>query len=498
MAGSVFRLVVSCSCLIRKPPKFQAKSIPNLQKLYFAPSSVNFARTIMSTPTSATPEPVPQPAVEPTPEETTTPPKEEEVESKPEATNGKSETVTPIIDEAKEYMKRVRRRKMAIMLSYCGQSYYGMQRNPETKTIEEELFNSFLKNNYFDEEAFKRPQLAQFQRAARTDKHVSAARQIVSVKIAETISAEQLNEHLPPEIRVMGVKRVTQGFDAKKNCDARTYMYMTPTFAFAPIDVPVTESYRITPERIEEIRKTLNLYLGPKNFHNFTSRKRAHDPSAVRIIYSFTCSEPFEKDGLEYVLLRVRGQSFMMHQIRKMIGLVIAYMRGFANLETFTKCWTADRIDVPRAPGVGLLLDHVHYDRYDKRFGKDGMHDPMTWDSVEDKVQKFCDEYIFPVITQSENIEKSMMTWLTTLPYHTYDVREDHLHMMDEDERNINKADMSGIGKAFRAIVHRTGTEPKFCTKRIPGREDDSDDGEDDDDDEFLAAKKPKVQTAEG
>ncbi|CAG7823342.1 unnamed protein product, partial [Allacma fusca] len=248
-----------------------------------------------------------------------------------------------------------------------------------TKTIEEELFKSFLKNGYMDDESFKKPQTVNFQRAARTDKHVSAARQICSLKVDENLDIAKVNEFLPPEIRVMGTKRVTQGFDCKNNCDARTYMYMTPTFAFTPVDIPTTEAYRISPERVAEIQSALDLYLGNKNFHNFTSRKRPHDPSAMRRIFSFTCGEPFVKDGLEYVILRVKGQSFMLHQIRKMIGLVMAYMRGFASLETFNKCWTADRIDIPKAPGVGLMLDYVHYQRYDQRFGSDGMHDPITW-----------------------------------------------------------------------------------------------------------------------
>ena len=29
------------------------------------------------------------------------------------------------------------------------------------------------------------------------------------------------------------MKRATRGFDAKRNCSARTYEYLTPTYAFA-------------------------------------------------------------------------------------------------------------------------------------------------------------------------------------------------------------------------------------------------------------------------
>jgi len=33
-----------------------------------------------------------------------------------------------------------------------------------------------------------------------------------------------------------GIKRVTKGFDSKNYCDSRTYCYITPTFAFAPVE----------------------------------------------------------------------------------------------------------------------------------------------------------------------------------------------------------------------------------------------------------------------
>jgi tRNA pseudouridine38-40 synthase len=70
-----------------------------------------------------------------------------------------------------------------ILLSYSGVNYTGMQRNPDVPTIEEELLKAMLKNQWISEEGYKTPQQAFFQRAARTDKGVSACRQVVSVKL---------------------------------------------------------------------------------------------------------------------------------------------------------------------------------------------------------------------------------------------------------------------------------------------------------------------------
>lgn len=78
---------------------------------------------------------------------------------------------------------RVKRRKYLLVLGYAGANYIGMQRNPNVNTIEEELLKALFKNNMITEDSFNQPQYAHFQRAARTDKGVSAARQCISLKL---------------------------------------------------------------------------------------------------------------------------------------------------------------------------------------------------------------------------------------------------------------------------------------------------------------------------
>lgn len=80
---------------------------------------------------------------------------------------------------------RVKKRKYLMLLGFAGANYFGMQRNPDVNTIEEELLKAIHKNKLIDEDAFKVPQNIQFQRAARTDKGVSAARQCCSLKLRE-------------------------------------------------------------------------------------------------------------------------------------------------------------------------------------------------------------------------------------------------------------------------------------------------------------------------
>ena len=49
----------------------------------------------------------------------------------------------------------------------------------------------------------------------------------------------------------------------------------------------------------------------------------------------------------------------MIHQIRKMVGLVVAIVRGHTPEDTIVRAYHKEKVDIPRAPALGLLLDSV-------------------------------------------------------------------------------------------------------------------------------------------
>lgn len=61
-------------------------------------------------------------------------------------------------------------------------------RNPGVQTIEEELLKALLDAKYITQEDFENAQNAQFQRSSRTDKGVSAAEQVVSLKLRKCLN----------------------------------------------------------------------------------------------------------------------------------------------------------------------------------------------------------------------------------------------------------------------------------------------------------------------
>ncbi|KAM4858674.1 pseudouridylate synthase 1 homolog isoform X2 [Urocitellus parryii] len=327
--------------------------------------------------------------------------------------------------EDEERPRKLPKRKIVLLMAYSGKGYHGMQRNvgsSQFKTIEDDLVSALVQAGCIPENHGEDMRKMSFQRCARTDKGVSAAGQVVSLKVwlIDDI-LDKINSHLPSHIRILGLKRVTGGFNSKNKCDARTYLYMLPTFAFAHKDRDMQdETYRLSPETLRLVNRLLSCYKGTHSFHNFTSQKGPREPSARRYILDMYCEEPFLREGLEFAVIKVKGQSFMMHQIRKMVGLVVAIVKGYAPESVLERSWGEEKVDVPKAPGLGLVLERVHFEKYNQRFGGDGLHEPLDWAQEEGKVAAFKEQHIYPTIVSTERDERSMAQWLSTLPVHDF------------------------------------------------------------------------------
>ncbi|XP_061116779.1 pseudouridylate synthase 1 homolog [Conger conger] len=359
---------------------------------------------------------------------------------------GKKLKVNPDEQEERKFPKR----KVVLLIAYSGKGYYGMQRNVgsiQFKTIEDELVMALVKSGCIPENHGAEMKKMSFQRCARTDKGVSAAGQVVSLKLwlIDDI-LDKINSHLPSQIRVLGLKRVTGGFNSKNKCDARTYSYMLPTIAFAPKELDHEDgSYRLDKETLQRVNRLFSCFKGTHNFHNFTSQKGPRDPSARRYIMDMACEEPFQRQGMEFAVIKVKGQSFMMHQIRKMIGLVIAVVKGYAKESIQERSWGEEKVDIPKAPGLGLVLEKVHFEKYNKRFGDDGVHEPLDWAKEEELIAAFKEEHIYPTIVDTEREEKSMLSWMKTLDIHDFEatvtVPQGNRDLTQDDDEDGNGSD---------------------------------------------------------
>ncbi|KAE8714800.1 F-box protein SKIP23-like [Hibiscus syriacus] len=167
-------------------------------------------------------------------------------------------------------------------------------------------------------------------------------------------------------------------------------------------------------EEKERFNKILNHYVGSHNFHNFTTRMKAEDPAAHRYIVSFHANKVVTVEGIDFVKCEVVGQSFMLHQIRKMIGMAVAVMRNCAPESLIETALRKDvHINVPTAPEVGLYLDECLFSSYNQKW-KDS-HAELSMKAYEEEAEEFKMKFIYSHIASTEREEGTVGLWLHSL-----------------------------------------------------------------------------------
>lgn len=173
------------------------------------------------------------------------------------------------------------------------------------------------------------------------------------------------------------------------------------------------------------------------------------DPSAKRYIMEFFCEDLFV-NKYEFVTLKIKGQSFMMHQIRKMVAFAIAKVKGFVPDDVAANILTHAKYNVPLVPGLGLVLEEIHYKKYDSRYGKDGMHDNLEWADVAEDVKEFRKKMIESTIVETELRDNVMFEWLQDLNDHDFkDLNRTSKCSQEEDveEGEDGKKDDDGVNE---------------------------------------------------
>ncbi len=403
---------------------------------------------------------------------------------------------------------RQHKRKVAIMLGYLGTKYQGMQVNKDASTIEGVLFEALCKSGFVSRDNSNDQKKISLMRACRTDKGVHAAMQVVSAKLIfplvsgvnedksqgskNTDSIMALNNALPSDIRVYGIQRTSNSFQARNQCDSRVYEYLLPTYVLAPLDTKEVErwlsckvtkesnsteeplskrvksketgnsdndfsdtdtsldgdsdsdaeqsrsksdiignaarteldnEFRLTGDALNRFRSILSTFEGSIVFHNYTIGKDPSDPSTRRVIRSFKASDPIVLNGtgkrpMEWIRLRIHGQSFMMHQIRKMIGMSILLMRVFgafaSDFESKVKA-LLDRtfmpklkFNIPKIPGFGLLLLESCFDTYNRKFPD---KEQLSYTTYKNEIDDFKTRTIYPELCKQEEDGHLFAKW---------------------------------------------------------------------------------------
>jgi tRNA pseudouridine38-40 synthase len=163
------------------------------------------------------------------------------------------------------------------------------------------------------------------------------------------------------------------------------------------------KAYRISTSRRERVQEALNCYVGTRNFHNYTIQKHFNDASAKRHIRSFKVQpEPVIINDTEWLSLKVHGQSFMMHQIRKMVAMAALVVRCGTPMTIIKESYGPATISIPKAPGLGLLLEAPVFESYNERAVTEFKREKIDFNNYAKEMLEFKQREIYDRIFREE------------------------------------------------------------------------------------------------
>ena len=386
------------------------------------------------------------------------------------------------------------KRKVALFIGFLGTKYQGMQMNKGQRTIQAEIELALYRAKLISSSNFGYPNKYSWSSSARTDKGVHSCAQVCSCKIlAPTedfeVIREMINKELPNDIAILDVRRVARSYVAKTARDKVRYQYMLPSFVLQDYEVTrklllsiagakrmdgdtnrlkdwndisndeikllreSLKTYRISQELLDKLDSTLGRFAGTHKFHNYTSRKDAQDDSSRRYIHSFNVLEKsIDQFGMEWISTGVVGQSFLLHQIRKMISMTIDITRGAdkkvltekrEDVDIMEESFSPKYMSINVAPAQGLFLEMSYFDQYNKRAV--GKGEDLDWHSNPNseatiRWKKFKEENVMKHIMAEEEEQNNFIKYLFVQELHLKHVKYE---ATDEKQHTLYKSNKS-------------------------------------------------------
>jgi tRNA pseudouridine38-40 synthase len=262
-----------------------------------------------------------------------------------------------------------------LTVAYDGTDFHGWQIQPGLPTIQGELQAAL--GRILGETPLP-------QGSGRTDAGVHALAQVASFPLQAKIPPENLlralNGTLVASIRILEAKTVPGTFHARHSALAKTYEYRIFREALCP---PFLARYVLAcpwPIDVEALQRSARLFEGHHDFRSFAATDpdlagrssepdsmpdqelRAHRPPTERTIFS-SVWEPRRSEAGSLFVYRVRGNGFLHHMVRNLVGTMLEVGRGNLDLEEIPQILAARSRSAagPTAPAHGLFLHSVEY-----------------------------------------------------------------------------------------------------------------------------------------
>jgi tRNA pseudouridine38-40 synthase len=242
--------------------------------------------------------------------------------------------------------------KFVLLIEYDGTRYHGFQWQVGLPTIQNEL-----------EQAIRRfcGQSSRVMAASRTDAGVHAKGQVVSFWAKSTLDTMTLvkasNHYLPRDIAVKAAYRASDDFNVRRNALSREYHYYILNNSTRS---PFSQRFALFMPKtvdVEAMNLACQLIQGEHDFASFASSLNG-SKSTLRNIYE----AEIKKKG-DFIVFRIVANSFLPHQVRSTIGLLIRLGLHKIDIEGFRDIMEARSLGLagPVSPACGLCLKKVNY-----------------------------------------------------------------------------------------------------------------------------------------
>jgi tRNA pseudouridine38-40 synthase len=205
--------------------------------------------------------------------------------------------------------------------------------------------------------------------ASRTDAGVHALGQVAGFALKRDIDAASLvralNARLPATLRVLDASLVSPDFHARFDAVSKTYRYrIWNQEVLGPFERTTVWHVPVPPLDVEPMDAAARLFEGRHDFSAFRATGAA-TTSAERVIFtSRVRTEPTAFGDGRLLTYEVRGDGFLRHMVRTMVGTLLEVGRGRQPASWVSEALASgDRTLVGRtAPATGLFLVAVHYE----------------------------------------------------------------------------------------------------------------------------------------
>eukprot|EP00871_Galdieria_phlegrea_P003917 jgi/Galph1/4526/GphlegSOOS_G3139.1 len=116
----------------------------------------------------------------------------------------------------------------------------------------------------------------------------------------------------------------------------------------------------------------------------------------IRSIYVANAEGPVTIQGKEYLLVKFAGQSFILHQIRKMVGAALAVLYGRLNIDAVKAAlYGPYQVPIPLAPSEPLMLVLCDFWSLKKE-----QYELYPTVSTTESLKKCKEEFLYPAVAQ--------------------------------------------------------------------------------------------------